>query len=771
MRLTLFIIFLALALDIQGKELSIALVTDSSSHFTERARHQVIQEIEDLLQGEHVLSFSEVNEFQGRGNIKSVEDRINNALKDPQYDYVVGLGFIASYVLTHKSDFLKPSFAPFILNHKLQNAPFQEGSSGEKNLNYTEVCSTLNDELNLFRELTPFRQLTILISPHLKKTMPNLRVAADRWAFDNGISVSFLELGQQIPQKSDAIFLTPLPEMEKSKKIALLQSINRKKIPTFSWIGQRDVELGALACSSNDVNLSRVSRRLALNIQRTLHGEMPQSLPVALNAHSGLTINMKTASKIDVFPPWELLLESKQIHQDQVDQGSYLSFLNAINEGLCANRSLAVQRYQVASGQERVAQARSPLNPQIHVNSLARLIDQDRARLGIGAEPQAAASGIVTGSQVLYSSELNGKLRAERFAQNARCWLYQSSALDTAFQTARAYLNVLRAKTLENIQRNNLRLTRNNLQISKHREESGVASASEVYRWESSLANDQTRVINAKFAKRSSLTVLNRLLSRPQDTQSHLENVLLTSPYWLQSGPWLAKHIKDDQDLELYIEHTTYEGHKLSPEISELNQKICSQKEILGISDRAFWSPTLALKGEIDHRYAVGGARGRTGITSVDRTDWHTALDLSFPLYQGGKKCADFRQAKLDLYALCTQKEALAEEIEEKIRVSIYDAITSFAAIDLSKVSSASAHKNLNLISDAYAKGTRPIIDLLDAQHQALVADLITANAIYDFLIDLLRVQRAVGRFDFFMTEKEKEKWKMEFDQFLEQRK
>ena len=506
-------------------------------------------------------------------------------------------------------------------------------------------------------------------------------------------------------------------------------------------------------------------------MQRTLHGEKPQSLPVALSAHSELTINMKTASEIDLFPPWELLLKSKQIHQDQIDQGPYLSFLDAIDEGICTNRNLAVERYLVASGKQRVAQARSPLNPQIHVSSLGRIIDQDRARLGIGAEPQSAASGIVSGSQILYSSELNGKLRAERFSQNARCWLYQSKTLDTAFQTASAYLNVLRAKTLENIERNNLRLTRNNLQISKHREESGVASASEVYRWESSLANDQARVIDAKFAKRSAVAVLNRLLNRLQNSQLDLEDVLLTSPYWLQSGPWIAKHIKDDRDLELYIEHTTYEGHKLSPEISELNQKICSQKEILGITDRAFWSPTLALKGEFDHRYAVGGARGRAGITSVDRTDWHTALDLSFPLYQGGKKCADFKQAKLDLYALCTQREALAEEIEEKIRISIYNSFTSFAAIDLSKASSTAAHKNLNLISDAYTKGTRPIIDLLDAQHQALVADLITANAIYDFLIDLLKVQRAVGRFDFFMTAEEKEKWKMEFDQFLEQRK
>ncbi len=53
-------------------------------------------------------------------------------------------------------------------------------------------------------------------------------------------------------------------------------------------------------------------------------------------------------------------------------------------------------------------------------------------------------------------------------------------------------------------------------------------------------------------------------------------------------------------------------------------------------------------------------------------------------------------------------------------------------------------------MTDTYRRGAASIIDLLDAQNQALVADEEAANAVYDFLIDLMRVQRAVSRFDFF---------------------
>lgn len=39
------------------------------------------------------------------------------------------------------------------------------------------------------------------------------------------------------------------------------------------------------------------------------------------------------------------------------------------------------------------------------------------------------------------------------------------------------------------------------------------------------------------------------------------------------------------------------------------------------------------------------------------------------------------------------------------------------------------------------------------------MADLQDANAVYDYLIDLLFAQRAIGRYDFLMTKEEREEW------------
>ena len=73
----------------------------------------------------------------------------------------------------------------------------------------------------------------------------------------------------------------------------------------------------------------------------------------------------------------------------------------------------------------------------------------------------------------------------------------------------------------------------------------------------------------------------------------------------------------------------------------------------------------------------------------------------------------------------------------------------SYVNIDLSEQGAEAARKNLELVSDAYRQGTVSIIELLDAQNQSLFADLNANNALHDFLIDIMNVQRASGRFDF----------------------
>ena len=60
------------------------------------------------------------------------------------------------------------------------------------------------------------------------------------------------------------------------------------------------------------------------------------------------------------------------------------------------------------------------------------------------------------------------------------------------------------------------------------------------------------------------------------------------------------------------------------------------------------------------------------------------------------------------------------------------------------------------MVTDAYAQGTASILDLLDAQNAALASEEAASIAVYQFLIDYMEVQRALGRFDVFLSEDER---------------
>ena len=70
---------------------------------------------------------------------------------------------------------------------------------------------------------------------------------------------------------------------------------------------------------AEETNLPRLTRRVALNVQRTLLGEDPGTLPVMLEQESRLTINMATAREIGWYPTWDLLTEAKLINEEEED--------------------------------------------------------------------------------------------------------------------------------------------------------------------------------------------------------------------------------------------------------------------------------------------------------------------------------------------------------------------------------------------------------------------------------------------------------------------
>jgi outer membrane protein TolC len=80
----------------------------------------------------------------------------------------------------------------------------------------------------------------------------------------------------------------------------------------------------------------------------------------------------------------------------------------------------------------------------------------------------------------------------------------------------------------------------------------------------------------------------------------------------------------------------------------------------------------------------------------------------------------------------------------------------AYARIELTLAAAVASRKNFDLVADAYARGTVSVIDLLDAQDASLSANAASADSLYNFLITIMSVQRAVGQFDFLLPADER---------------
>jgi outer membrane protein len=156
--------------------------------------------------------------------------------------------------------------------------------------------------------------------------------------------------------------------------------------------------------------------------------------------------------------------------------------------------------------------------------------------------------------------------------------------------------------------------------------------------------------------------------------------------------------------------------------------------------------------------FSRDGAQGAP-IPGTDDTETTVSLQLSLPLFTSGARSAVKAKAVEELNGLRLQRQATAERVEQRIRASLHKARSALTAIRLSREAADAAERNLDVVRDAYSRGTISILEVLDAQNAALLADLRASTGVYDFVQDLMEVERAAARFDFFLTPQDQADW------------
>lgn len=765
----------------QTPTVTIGVVLDGPWERNEEIRKIFEQEILDLTEGEFEVRFPAEKRILADWTLEGVRRAVENLMADAEVDLVLTSGPLASTYAGRLQHPPKPLVAAFVLNPALQGIPFErdaegEGISGVPGLNYITFSGNLPKELSRFRELVSFDNITFLVNQGLTDAIPelvqNLRVGAS----ELGVRIDVIQVGRSataaleaIPEDCDAVYVVPLIQLPPGDFGQLVQGLIDRGLPSFSVWGRDDVQRGILTSIYLDADFRRLGRRLALNIHRILLGEDAGTLPVEFSRSERLSINMATARAIQVYPNWSLITEAELIQDETAGVSRKLTLAEAARQAVDVNLDLAAGDESVAAGLQDIREARSFLFPRLEVSSFSQL-----ARSSV-TQPQRVAGGGAALTQLVYSEPVRSNIEIQEHLQASREQEREQIRLDIVQQAAIAYLNVLRAKTFERIQRENLGLTRSHLELSRSRLEIGVARASEVIRWENQIANNRRDVIDANARRNQAEIELNRLLNRPSEEPFATQEADLSDPALFTHAERLDRYLNNPWGFKIFRDFLAGEALQLSPEVQQLDAAIRAQERFLLSSRRSYWHPTVALQADV-RGIAFGGLERfdlslpqPIELPGSNHFDWSVGVNLTLPLFTGGARDAEVERAVRDLERLRTERESLVDRIEQRVRSALHAAGASYAGIQLAEDAADAAKRNLDLIRDAYSTGAVPILDLLDAQNAALVAEQLAANAVHDYLIDNMNAQRALGRFDFFMTTAERTAFLGRLDSFYSQ--
>lgn len=754
----------------------IMMIADGESALF-RERQEVLKtEILELAKDDANVVFLEPA-VKPNWTLESSTAALQAALSNRSVDLIVVSGAMTGVAVGRMQKLSKPVLIPYA-EPDLQGLPKRGNSSGRRNLAYIGGLLNIEREIRTLRDIVRFDRMAFIVGEevveHLEAPEKPVELASRHLGIDTRLIIATGDAQatlDAISPDTEAVYIGPLFRWTEEEKQRLIDGINARQLPSYAGEGVKWVERGALATVETREDDVRRMRRAALFVQRILNGEPAALLPTSFEQRPVLVINMATARQIGTWPRFEVMAEARLINDQSGTRGPLFTLETVMRDAVRANLDLMSEGLNIDQSYETFKVRRGPWLPQVQADGDMTI--NDPAVSNSFGQAQRQFTWGVSGSQLLYSPSAHAGIRSSRDRYWATEHDYMSVRLDIILEAAESYLNVLRTKNTERVNRDNLRLTRKNLSLAETRNAIGVAGREEVYRWQTQIAESRSAVIEASALRNQAEIDLNRILNRPLESPFRVpppEDIRAVTP---GSDPRVVKYLQDAWSFKMFREFMAQEAIRNSPEIRSIDNELKAQDEILKGERRQLGIPDVAIVGGFQHVPFVSGAGSEApppaqGFDFPGRQTftWQVGGQASLVLFDGTSNYARIRRTFRVLDQLRTDRMIIAQRLEQDVRAALHQAGFSFANIDLTRDAAEASARNLELVTDLYQRGAADIIQLVDAQNQALGAALAAANALYNFLIDALRVQRASGAFSLEGTDEERDDFIQRLDAF-----
>ncbi len=331
-----------------------------------------------------------------------------------------------------------------------------------------------------------------------------------------------------------------------------------------------------------------------------------------------------------------------------------------------------------------------------------------------------SASMPLVNAQLWKSIKVSG-LDVELAVEKAR-----SSRLETVTQVKNAYYATLLAKEAFDVYKQVYENAVSNYEETQKRAAAEKASEMELLSAKTTVANAIPNVYNAESSVILALWQLKAVL-----------------------GVDLDMNLDIAGELSDYAEHMFYDIHQhdsISLDRNTTMKQLAIQSEMLAETiklQKYAYIPSLALA----FNFSMNAMTNDFKFSEYRWTPYSVVgLSLNIPIFSGGKRYYQVRQAKNQYQQVKLQTENTERQIKIAIRQSLTTMEMNMKSYYASQEAVASATKGYAIAEKAYQVGRSTLIELNDAQLALTQSQLAQSQAIYNFVVAKAQLEQTLGQ-------------------------
>ncbi|MCX6570604.1 MAG: TolC family protein [Candidatus Aminicenantes bacterium] len=410
----------------------------------------------------------------------------------------------------------------------------------------------------------------------------------------------------------------------------------------------------------------------------------------------------------------------------QTPQPRTLTLAEAVRTVLARNNSLKEAEDTMAVFEARVGQSKTRLMPNVRADlAYTRIAPTEEIDIpGFGVFQLFPANNYdfhAGVNQLVYDfNRTKETVNLSRSQVESAADRWEILKRDLAFQTCQLFHSIVFLQDTIRVQTETIKTLDDHLAVARKKLEAGTATELEVLNTQVRLVTAQNQVVDLNDALEKQMLGLRRLMGIEDQT-----------PLELQGGFKYEPQALDPEGLVREAEQTRLETKAVQDVIRSADIQI----RLAELSDR----PSLSVN------VLAGWKSGYIPNLNVWKLNYVAAVQANVPIFNGHLARSMKAEAEANLRTLRDRNK----DVEGMIRMEVLQAAADVKAaaqkLESVEINVVRAKKASEYAKSRYEAGTVTNLDLLDTEDAYAQAELVRLQALYQFVLSKLTLQRAVG--------------------------